>query len=300
MLHVRVYGHSAKLAELGTALEDRGDVRHAALAAGVRPDRALMSGEVRPQSADTVLAYLQRSGVAREDIALTRADELGLASHRSNAGALIWADVFAQASANAQAVGRYLVFMAVAGVIAGFGVIDVNEILIVGAMAVSPDTLPITAACVGLVGRRGRLVRRALTTLVVGLAAASLAAAALTLLLDLAGELPTKLDVGESALASLTTVNVTTVGVALAAGIAGMLAVETRASAAVGVAISVTTIPAAAYLGVAAGVGELDEATGALAVLAVNVTMILTGGIITLLVQQRVSARTRHGFTPSG
>ena len=273
-------------------LEQRGDIRHAALAAGVRPGRALLSGEVRPEAADTLLTYLQRSGLARKDIALTRADELGLVSGRSNAEALIWADVFAQASANAQAVGRYLVFMAVAGVIAGFGVIDVNEILIVGAMAVSPDTLPITAACVGLVGRRGRLVRRALTTLVIGLAVASLAAAAVTLLLDFTGELPAQFDVAESALASLASVNVTTVGVALAAGIAGMLAVETRASAAVGVAISVTTIPAAAYLGVAAGLGELDEATGALAVLAVNVTMILTGGIITLLVQQRVSART--------
>ena len=49
----------------------------------------------------------------------------------------------------------------------------------------------------------------------------------------------------------LTTVDVATVGVALAAGVAGMLALETRASSAVGVGISITTIPAAAYLGVA-------------------------------------------------
>jgi hypothetical protein len=34
-----------------------------------------------------------------------------------------------------------------------------------------------------------------------------------------------------------------------------MLAVETRASAAVGLAISVTTVPASAYLGVAAVIG---------------------------------------------
>jgi Domain of unknown function (DUF389) len=59
--------------------------------------------------------------------------------------------------------------------------------------------------------------------------------------------------------------------VAFAAGIAGMLAVETRASAGVGVAISVTTIPAAAFLGVAAGIGELSKSLSALAVLGVNV-----------------------------
>ena len=47
--------------------------------------------------------------------------------------------------------------MIVAGVIAAYGVIEVNSILIVGAMAVSPDVLPVAAACVGLVSRRHRL-----------------------------------------------------------------------------------------------------------------------------------------------
>jgi hypothetical protein len=55
-----------------------------------------------------------------------------------------------------------------------------------------------------------------------------------------------------------------------------VLALETRASSAVGVAISVTTIPASAYLGVA-GVGDESRALGALAVLGVNVAMLLVG-----------------------
>ena len=70
-----------------------------------------------------------------------------------------------------------------------------------------------------------------------------------------------------------------------------MLALETRASAGVGVAISVTTIPAAAYLGVAAGVGEAEKIPGALAVLAVNVVMIQAGGAATLLIQRRLARR---------
>jgi hypothetical protein len=65
-----------------------------------------------------------------------------------------------------------------------------------------------------------------------------------------------------------------------------ILALETRASASVGVAISVTTIPASAYLGVAAGVGEESEALGALLVLAINVAMLIAGGCATLLVQR--------------
>jgi len=70
-----------------------------------------------------------------------------------------------------------------------------------------------------------------------------------------------------------------------------MLAIETRASAGVGVAISVTTIPASAYLGVAAGVGEVDKASGALLVLGINVAMLLLGGSLTLLAQQEITRR---------
>jgi uncharacterized hydrophobic protein (TIGR00271 family) len=183
-------------------------------------------------------------------------------------------------------LARYVVFMAVAGVIASFGVIYDNQILIVGAMAVSPDTLPITAACTALVlGRRG-LAGRAVATLAVGLAVAGLIAALMTWGLDALGLLSAGFDLGDSGLEGRQAVNVSTPIVAFVAGVAAILALETRASAAVGVAISVTTIPASAYLGVATGVGEETEALGALLVLAVNVAMLIAGGCATLLVQR--------------
>jgi uncharacterized membrane protein len=144
---------------------------------------------------------------------------------------------------------------------------------------------------VAIVGRRRDLARRAVLTLMVGLAVTCVAAILLTKGLDLFDLLPSGFDLTDSALSGLTTVNSATIGVALAAGIAGMLAFETRASSAVGVAISVTTIPAAAYLGVAAAVGESDKAWGALAVLGVNVALLLVGGTATLIVQRRMTAR---------
>jgi uncharacterized hydrophobic protein (TIGR00271 family) len=238
--------------------------------------------------------------VAYEDIALARLDEIGPIAPGGAGGHLIWADVLGQARRNARPVGRYLVLMMVAGVIAAFGVINLNAILIVGAMAVSPDTLPVVAACVGIVGRRRHLTGLALLTLVVGLAVTCLAAIALTAFLDLLDLLPTGFVVGESALSGLATVNSATIGVALAAGVAGMLAFETRASSAVGVAISVTTIPAAAYLGVAAGVGQADKVPGALAVLGVNVALLLVGGTTTLVVQRWVAGRDRAGRDRAG
>lgn len=73
-----------------------------------------------------------------------------------------------------------------------------------------------------------------------------------------------------------------------------MLAFETRASAAVGVAISVTTIPASAYMGGAIGAGELSDASGAALVLIVNVTLLILSGSLTLLTQRRrLAARSR-------
>jgi uncharacterized hydrophobic protein (TIGR00271 family) len=293
MLHLRVYGLSESLTEIGEGLENHGAARNVALSQGVRAGHVLLTAEVTAEWADRVLELLVTSGVDEEDIALARFDEIG-PIRPGHPASLIWTDVLGQARVNARPVARYLIFMVAAGVIAGFGVIQANQILIVGAMAVSPDLLPITAACVGLVSRRGRLVARALVTLVVGMAATCLSATGITLFLDLFALMPSNFEVGESALSGLTTVNSSTIGVALAAGVAGMLALETRASAAVGVAISVTTIPAAAYLGVAAGVGEAGKAFGALAVLGVNVSMLLVAGTLTLLVQRRLAETERR------
>lgn len=289
MLHLRVYGPSDSLTEIGEGLEDHGEAQNVAFAQGARAGYVLLTAEVFAERADGVLELLVRSGVAGDDIRLARLDEIGPIRPGGSAS-LIWADLLGQARANARPVARYLVFMIAAGIIAAFGVIEANEVLIVGAMAVSPDLLPITAACVGFATRRTRIVGRALVTLAVGMGATCLTAALLSLILDVLGLLPSGFEVGESALSGLTTVNDATIGVALAAGVAGMLALETRASSAVGVAISVTTIPAAAYLGVAAGVGDADRALGALAVLGVNVAVLLVAGTLTLVVQRRLAA----------
>ena len=302
MLFLRVYATSATLDEVAHGLDEHGGARHVTLAPGVRSGHALLTAEVHPDSADPVLEYLLSRGVAGEDIALARLDDIAPVSSAHPATSLIWADVLGQARRNARPVALYLAFAMAAGVIAAFGVIEVNPILIVGAMAISPDMLPISAVCVGLVSRRGRLVRRAVVTLVVGLGTSCVAAVLVTVVLDLTGLMASGFALNEKALGGLTTVDASTVGVALAAGVAGILALETRASSAVGVAISVTTIPAAAYLGVAAGVGEESQAWGALAVLATNVAVLLLAGTLTLVVQRRwgrASTNSKMSFRSS-
>ena len=142
-----------------------------------RRGHAVLSAGVRPSAVDTTLDEVRRLGVADADITLTRVELVGsLATGRADAG-LVWADIIGSALLNARPIARYLAFMVAAGVIASYGVIEDSAILIVGAMAVSPDLLPITAIGVGIVARRPLLAGRALLTLAVGLGVATTAAA---------------------------------------------------------------------------------------------------------------------------
>jgi uncharacterized hydrophobic protein (TIGR00271 family) len=282
---------------MATAMERLGalpGVRHLIHGDAGHDGMVLVTADIRADAADAALETLARLRIPAQDIALVRLERIAPFASEDEPPALVWSDLLGQARVNTRTAVRYLVFMAVAGVIAAFGVINEDQVLIVGAMAVSPDLLPITAACTGIVVRNARLVGRGLVSLVVGLGAASLTAFAVTGMLNLFGGLPNGFNLQTSSIVSQTHVNAETILVALAAGVAGMLALETRASAAVGVAISVTTIPASAFLGVAAGIGKLSESLTALAVLGANVAMMLLGGSLTLVVQRSAVARLRN------
>jgi uncharacterized hydrophobic protein (TIGR00271 family) len=82
--------------------------------------------------------------------------------------------------------------------------------------------------------------------------------------------------------------------VALFAGVAGTLSLTApKSGALVGVLISVTTIPAAAAVGVACAFGDWPEWRGAMAQLAINLCAIQIAGVATLLIQRGVFQRRR-------
>jgi hypothetical protein len=62
---------------------------------------------------------------------------------------------------------------------------------------------------------------------------------------------------------------------------------QARASALIGVFISVTTIPAAADMGVSAAFGHWSETAGATEQLILNVAILLIVGVTTLVLQRR-------------
>jgi uncharacterized hydrophobic protein (TIGR00271 family) len=294
MIALEVFGESALLERVASTLDRTDGVSHVARVDAIRPGYSLVSARVRPRSVDALLDTLQGLGVAGRDVTLDRIEVVGALSQGRAERTMVWADVLGTAWLNARPLARYLAFMVVAGVIASYGVVDNNGILIVGAMAVSPDLLPITAIAVGIVGRQAELASRALLTLALGLGAAGLAAAVSTFSQDHLGFIPSGYDIrATGVLTGLTTISNETVVVAFVAGVAGMLALETRASSGVGVAISVTTIPAVGYFGVAVGLRELDKALGALGVLGVNVLMMVVGAVGTLLLQRAILSRPR-------
>jgi uncharacterized hydrophobic protein (TIGR00271 family) len=293
MLQLRAYLPSERVPEIAGILAGIDSVRHV-VREGMSDGGAvaLLTADVEPRSADLVFETLRRLGVAPDDVSLRR--EIAHRPVGATAGEwlgggdpMVWAEVVQSARQSARVFVRYLVFMAIAGVIAAFGVINRSPILIVGAMAVSPDLMPMSAVCVGIAGRRSRLAGRALAALAVGLGLTGVAGWATTVPMMAIGYPPLHVSLGDGGLGSLPTVNASTFIVAFVAGVAGMLAFETRASAAVGVAISITTIPAVSYAGVALAVGETHSALVALAVLGINVAMVLAAGTLTLAVQRR-------------
>jgi uncharacterized hydrophobic protein (TIGR00271 family) len=294
MLFVRVFVSAPEADQLLPLLHEIDGIHHIARIPMEVPATQMITMDVRPECADRAIAVIDRLDIPETDVLISRMSLVAPVGRRRNTrltlgnDGVVWADLLGEARVHARAVVRYLIFMAIAGIIAGFGVIGNDTILIVGAMALSPDLLPVSAACVGIISGRHRLAARATLTLVIGLALATAAALIITRVLDFSDRLPAAMTGGTAGLGSHPTVGIETVVVAFVAGIAGMLAFETRAGQAVGVAISVTTIPAAAYAGVAFAMGAYGYAESAIWVLATNVLCLLVGGTITLAVQRMV------------
>ncbi len=246
-------------------------VRHVVIGGRTAGGMVQVMGEVDADVADLVLDVLRGCGLAPDDVVLWRATTIeprGWGRRRRHPATgrdtTVWAEITGRASEHSRPALVYLLFMAAAGVVAGVGVLNGSSILVVGAMALSPDLLPVCAAAVGLVERRWTLAGRAALTLVVGLGVAVLSAAAATVTLRILGRVDDDLEIADTVLGpSLTTIEPGGVLVALAAGMAGMLAYETASGAAVGVAISVTTIPAAAYIGCSLGLPSGEQCRGA-------------------------------------
>jgi uncharacterized hydrophobic protein (TIGR00271 family) len=209
--------------------------------------------------------------------------------------AVVWEQVEASTSENVELSGNFIAFMVLAVMLATGGIFLDSPILIIGAMVVGPEFGPLAGLCVALVEERADLAMRSLKALVVGfpvgITAGFLAAVAIKEL----GLAPDGfgLDGGEFT-EFITDPDFFSFYVAFLAGMAGVLSLTSAKSGAlIGVLISVTTIPAAANIGLAAAYGDAAEWRGAMLQLSVNLTMIVVAGVATLYVQRLLYRRRR-------
>jgi uncharacterized hydrophobic protein (TIGR00271 family) len=265
------------------------------------PAGELVLCDVVREAGNHVIEQLQRHGVHHrgaitvEAIEAVVSDAAGRAEMRApghGGDALVWEEVEARARAEATLTGSFQVFMAVAAVIAGAGIMLDSPILIVGAMVVGPEYGPLAALCVATVRWRRRPARRAALTLAVGLAVGAAAALVVTLLLRGAGVAPDEYGPGRHELtAFISRPDGLSAVVAVLAGVVGMLALtEARSGTLIGVLVSVTTIPAVGNIGVATAYGQWPEVGGAAVQLAINVAALVIAGIATLAAQARLTA----------
>ncbi len=311
MIQIRVVVPSELAEQVLALLSARPSVLNIIRLPGVahRPDGDLILCDVAREDASLVLANLRELGVDRVGtIALVTIDAaISLEAQRaeqaavgSPADAVVWEEVEHRTSESAELSASFLTFMILATLIAGAGILTDSVILIIGAMVVGPEFGPLAGFCIAVVQRRLALARRSLVALAVGFPLAIAATFGGTLILRAFGQGPDELG-SHPATLFISHPDIFSPIVATLAGIAGMLSLSTAKSGAlIGVLISVTTIPAAANVGVAAAYSDWSEVAGAATQLVVNLACIVAAGIATLAVQRQLYRRRRLRATYPG
>jgi uncharacterized hydrophobic protein (TIGR00271 family) len=258
--------------------------------------------DVAREAASVVIGDLRELGVAEAgSISIEEIDsQLSAAAERAeraapglSGDAVVWEEVESRTSESIELNLNFLAFIALACLIASVGIMLGQPILIVGAMVVGPEFGPLAGVCVAIVQRRAKVGLRSLEALAVGFPLGITAAFLFSLFAKWTGLVDSDFLLGERELtAFISKPNTFSFIVALFAGAAGTLSLTAAKSGAlVGVLISVTTIPAAAAIGVAAAFGDWPDWRGAMAQLAINLCAITIAGVATLLVQRTVFQR---------
>jgi len=111
---------------------------------------------VAHEDASLLIADLRELGIEREgaitvipvDVALSRGITTMRSRQHDAGGSVVWEEVAARSSEWTELEGEYLVFKAMAGIIAAVGLLTDSVVLIIGAMIVGPDFGPMAGACV--------------------------------------------------------------------------------------------------------------------------------------------------------
>ena len=304
MLHLRV----ATTAELSQQVVDllRHDTAVSSLSvlpgASVLPAGDLILADVAREGANQVVDRLREMGVHEEGTVHVESvqawlSQRGFDAERrtpgSSADAVVWSDVTQRAYEESELNWTYLTFMSLATLLATIAIVLDSQVLVIGAMVLGPEFVPIAALGLALVRRRRTLFGLAARTLLVGFATsialatlASLAARGLgwVTLEDVTGRRPETDFIYSPDKWSFI--------VALIAAAAGVLSLTSaKVGGLSGVFISVTTVPASGNVALGLAFGAWDEVTGSGLQLLLNLSGMALAGWATLAFQQAVWKR---------
>ena len=267
--------------------------------ASLQPPGDIVLADVAREATNELVAQLAALGVPEHgtihvEPVTTWVSQAGLAAERhtpgSSADAVVWADVTQRAYEEAELNWIYLAFMSLATLLASIAIVVDSQVLVIGAMVLGPEFVPIAALGLALVRRRSHLFTLAARTLVIGFGVAiilttlaALAARALGWIVseDVTGERPGTYFIYSPDKWSFI--------VALIAAAAGVLSLTSaKVGGLSGVFISVTTVPAVGNIALGLAFAAWDEVTGSAIQLALNVSGMVLAGWATLALQHLV------------
>ncbi len=270
--------------------------------ASVIPAGDLILADVAREGANQIVDELrdlgvQREGTVRLEPVPTWLSQRGLEAEQrtpgSSADSVVWADVTQRAYEDSELNWTYLSFMVLATVIASVAIVLDSQVLVIGAMVLGPEFVPIAALGLALVRRRRTLFARALRTLLLGFAVSILMATALALLAHWAGWIEVADVAGRRPQTDfIYRPDKWSFIVAVVAAAAGVLSLTSgKVGGLSGVFISVTTVPASGNVALGLALGEWHEVLGSGLQLLLNVSGMALAGWATLAFQQAVWSR---------
>jgi uncharacterized hydrophobic protein (TIGR00271 family) len=246
----------------------------------------------------------QRGSIVLENVDTsisTRADRAAARRGQYQQFTPVWAEVETRVAHEGTFPPSWFALLIIAALIGSVGILTNSQILIVGAMVVGPEYGAILSTAFGVTRRDLAQVRRSTAALVIGFTLAVAGALLLALVVRGADLEPNAYARGIRPVSNLIDrPNWFSFIVALLAGVVGVVSLtEARSSTLIGVFISVTTIPAAADVGVSVAFGSYSEAWGSVLQLLLNVAVLTAVAIVGLPAQRAIWRRMTRATTAS-